>query len=220
MAIGLHDYFGLSIPENFNQPFQAVSLTEFWRRWHMTLTKWFQDYIYFPLGGNKKGQWVEWRNKFVVFLLCGLWHGGTWLFAIWGLFHGMILVFERFLSRRVSFPTELRKTFGALYVFILVSFSWIFFRSPNSTVATTFLRKTLGLSTFNPDPAAQLELYHFNSPFYYLIGLIAFCMAFGLIPVKQLINSKFVWIFHLGILVLSFVMMIQSTHHPFIYFRF
>lgn len=95
MAIGLGLFFGLTFPENFNYPYISQSITEFWRRWHMTLSQWFRDYVYIPLGGNQSGNLKTCRNLFVVFFLCGLWHGASWTFAAWGIYHGLFLIFER-----------------------------------------------------------------------------------------------------------------------------
>jgi len=95
MAIGLGHMFGFTLPENFNYPYIAQSITEFWRRWHISLSRWFRDYLYIPLGGNRKGSYRTYANLFVVFFLCGLWHGASWNFVVWGLFHGFFLVVER-----------------------------------------------------------------------------------------------------------------------------
>src|SRR4029078_10650642 len=92
---GLARMFGLRLPENFNRPYSAVSITDFWRRWHMSLSRWFRDYLYFPLGGNRGTTASTYRNLFIVFILTGIWHGANWTFLVWGLWHGGLLAFER-----------------------------------------------------------------------------------------------------------------------------
>jgi alginate O-acetyltransferase complex protein AlgI len=100
MAIGLGKLFGFDFPENFNQPYRSRSITEFWRRWHMTLSRWFRDYVYVPLGGNRHGPWRTYRNLVIVFFLCGLWHGAAFTFVVWGLYHGVLLIIERLYMAR------------------------------------------------------------------------------------------------------------------------
>jgi alginate O-acetyltransferase complex protein AlgI len=95
MAIGLGRMFGFQLPENFNRPYSATSITDFWRRWHMSLSRWFRDYLYIPLGGNRGGKWQTYRNLYIVFALTGFWHGANWTFLVWGLYHGTLLVIER-----------------------------------------------------------------------------------------------------------------------------
>ena len=87
--------FGFQLPENFNRPYSASSITDFWRRWHMSLSRWFRDYLYIPLGGNRGGKWKTYRNLYIVFALTGFWHGANWTFLVWGLYHGTLLVIER-----------------------------------------------------------------------------------------------------------------------------
>jgi alginate O-acetyltransferase complex protein AlgI len=98
MAIGLGRMLGFNFPENFNQPYRSRSITEFWRRWHMTLSRWFRDYVYIPLGGNREGPWRTYRNLMIVFALCGLWHGAASTFLVWGVYHGVLLIAERLYS--------------------------------------------------------------------------------------------------------------------------
>ena len=95
MAIGLGRMIGFRLPENFDRPYSAVSVTDFWRRWHMSLSRWFRDYLYIPLGGNRGSSLATYRNLFIVFLLTGFWHGAAWTFVVWGLFHGVLLAIER-----------------------------------------------------------------------------------------------------------------------------
>ncbi len=126
MAIGLGLMFGLRLPENFRRPYSAVSITDFWRRWHMSLSRWFRDYLYIPLGGNRVPTGLTYRNLVIVFLLTGLWHGAAWTFVLWGVYHGALLIIERAsgLARVQGFTAGRRAA-----TFVLVVFGWVLFRA-------------------------------------------------------------------------------------------
>ena len=127
MAIGIARAVGFDFPENFNEPYRASSIQDFWRRWHMTLSRWFRDYCYIPLGGNRKGPVRTYVNLITVFFLTGLWHGASWNFIIWGLYHGCFLIIERLglksLLDRAPRPVQL------LYVWVVVLIGWVWFRA-------------------------------------------------------------------------------------------
>ncbi len=152
MAIGLGRMFGFSFPENFNRPYTASSITEFWRRWHMTLSNWFRDYLYIPLGGNRTGH--TYRNLAIVFLLTGLWHGAAWTFVIWGAYHGALLLLERRLGGQI-----LSGLAGRAVTLGLVMVGWVIFRAPDMgravDVMGALLRFDFGPS--NPTIAAALD---------------------------------------------------------------
>jgi len=138
MAIGLGAMLGFECPRNFNAPYLAESITDFWQRWHISLSSWFRDYLYIPLGGNRKGRARAYLNLTAVFLLCGLWHGANWTFVIWGGCHGLFLVLERFMGRKglyAALPRVLRISL----TFALILVSWVFFRSENIAQAFKFL---------------------------------------------------------------------------------
>ena len=138
MAIGLGRMLGFQLPENFNRPYSATSITDFWRRWHMSLSRWFRDYLYIPLGGNRRGRVRTYLNLATVFLLVGLWHGANWTFVVWGAYHGGLLVLERIVGLeepRGALEAAARRT-GTL---LLVAVGWVFFRSPNLTYAAHML---------------------------------------------------------------------------------
>src|SRR5215470_330359 len=144
MAIGLGYMFGFRILENFNYPYISQSLTEFWRRWHISLSNWFRDYLYIPLGGNRVAPWRVYLNLVIVFFLCGLWHGAAWNFVVWGLFHGLFLVIERMgLARRM---TGWHAPFRHLYVILIILVSWVLFRAASLPQAWSFLAAMAGLS--------------------------------------------------------------------------
>jgi len=137
MAIGLGRMFGFHLPENFNYPYISSSMREFWHRWHISLSTWLRDYLYIPLGGNRKGQGRTLLNLLIVFLLCGLWHGANWTFVIWGLWHGLFLVAERFFSfHQKTWP---RRIFGWFYTQSAVLLGWVIFRSTSLAEAGAFI---------------------------------------------------------------------------------
>ena len=148
MAIGLMRMLGFRILENFNYPYIARSIREFWRRWHISLSNWFRDYLYVPLGGNQHGQWRAYRNLVIVFLLCGLWHGASWPFVLWGAWHGLFLVAERAGWERVIGRHAL---VAHAYALLVVMGGWVLFRCETLTHAIGFYVALLGL---NDAPAA------------------------------------------------------------------
>jgi alginate O-acetyltransferase complex protein AlgI len=128
MAIGLARMFGFRFPENFDRPYSAVSMTDFWRRWHITLSRWFRDYVYIPLGGSREGQGKTVRNLLIIFLLVGVWHGAAWTFVLWGLYNGGLLVAER-LTGVSKLSDERLWALRRLATFVLVVFGWVLFRA-------------------------------------------------------------------------------------------
>jgi len=135
MAIGLGRIFGFTFPENFNRPYSSSSITEFWRRWHMTMSFWFRDYLYFPLGGNRKGKLRTYFNLWIVFLCTGLWHGANWTFVLWGIYHGALISTERLLDQRRHERFDLFWRFSTV---LLVYLGWILFRADSLTQAYAF----------------------------------------------------------------------------------
>lgn len=149
IAIGLAALFGYRFPENFNFPYLSRSITEFWRRWHMSLSAWLRDYLYIPLGGNRKGEGRTYVNLFLVMLLGGLWHGAEWKFALWGTLHGLLLAIERFLTRRRgkledTTAGSVRSVFGTLYTFHAVTLLWLTFLMPDMAHIRAFFEGVSG----------------------------------------------------------------------------
>ncbi len=145
MAIGLGRMLGFRLPENFARPYSSATITEFWRRWHMSLSRWFRDYVYISLGGNRAGAHTTYRNLLIVFVLVGFWHGANWTFLLWGLYHGALLVLER--SRGWQFASTEPGAFVArrALTLLLVVVGWVLFRSPDVGYALTMLRHMLVL---------------------------------------------------------------------------
>ncbi len=223
MAIGLGKMFGFNFLENFNYPYIATSIKDFWRRWHISLSKWFRDYIYIPLGGNRvsKLKWV--RNIMIVWMLTGLWHGANWNFILWGLFYGVLLLLEgTILAKPLSkLPTWIRYI---LTMFIVV-IGWTIFRVEHLSTLAATLGKMLGINaSFSLSEVFYSNYTLITSLPYILIGILfvspylrkAFCKLeqkwIWLIPVKYLI--------YLGMFGLTVVFLISSSYNPFIYFRF
>ena len=136
MAIGLGNILGFTTPENFHYPYVACSIGDFWRRWHISLSTWFKDYLYIPLGGNRKGKWVAGLNKAIVFTLCGLWHGSAWTFLLWGLWHGLLSALESFGIIRLKNARGAKKVLGHIYTLLAVCLGFVMFRA--ATVSQGF----------------------------------------------------------------------------------
>ena len=178
MAIGLGNMFGLRLPENFNRPYSAVSVTDFWRRWHMSLSRWFRDYLYVPLGGNRGGTVKTYRNLVIVFLLTGLWHGAAWTFVVWGCYHGAWLIIER--STGLAKSTRLVVPRRAI-TFVIVIIGWVVFRSGSLPEAGRMLSAMLTPHFVDGGPLAVApDLDLLLTP--YRIALICLVCASALLP--------------------------------------
>jgi alginate O-acetyltransferase complex protein AlgI len=140
MAIGLGLMLGFKLPENFDRPYSALSITDFWRRWHMSLSRWFRDYVYIPLGGNRKGTAKTYRNLVIIFVLTGFWHGANWTFLVWGLYHGALLVAERATYQGITSAAGFRLVFRRALTFQFVLIGWVFFRAESVGQALTMLK--------------------------------------------------------------------------------
>lgn len=228
MAIGLGRMFGFQIPENFNFPYIARSVREFWRRWHISLSQWFRDYLYIPLGGNRKGSGRTYFNLFVVFLLTGLWHGAAWNFLLWGLLHGLFMILERLglgktLNRAGRIPSH-------LYTLLVVMLAWVLFRAPNLHHAWQYYGALLGQHNQSEVP---FDLAFYFGPELWLalgIAVLASTPVFRTLsqwllsrPWGKLPDLSYQLISTLGlILIFLYCTMELATeaYNPFIYFRF
>jgi alginate O-acetyltransferase complex protein AlgI len=234
MAIGLGRMFGFQFLENFNYPYVSRSVTEFWRRWHISLSTWFRDYLYVPLGGNRGGRAKTYRNLMIVFLLCGLWHGAEWTFVAWGVYHGAFLIVERIGLLQVfeRFPSPLRH----LYALTVVVFGWALFRAETVGQAWSFWRAMLGGGAM---PSTEYDLAPYVDSG--LLLTLAACIVASL-PISEAIRRRLVDVSpsrHTSRQVLagalfrggqvaamglvfsaSAAKLMASTYNPFIYFRF
>lgn len=144
MAIGLGRIFGFNFPENFNYPYISKSITEFWRRWHISLSTWFKDYVYIPLGGNRDGKYKQIRNILIVWLLTGIWHGANWTFLIWGLLFGILLIIEKIFLNK--FMEKLPSFIRRIYVLFIVMILFVIFNSDNMSEALINIKGLFGMN--------------------------------------------------------------------------
>lgn len=231
MAIGLGRIFGFTFPENFRYPYIAQSVREFWRRWHISLSSWFRDYVYIPLGGNRRGEWITYRNLAIVFLLTGLWHGASWNFVFWGLLHGLAIISERLFLDRIL--TRLHPFFRHAYLLLFILITWVFFRVEYIPLALYYLKEMIDISDWSFS-------YHISN-LQSLVIASAILLASSLperlyIRIRDnalsntknmLIPASVLQLARVGqyalfvlLLFLSCISLAASTHNPFIYFRF
>jgi len=224
MAIGLGKIMGFNFPENFKNPYTSKSITEFWRKWHITLGTFMRDYLYIPLGGNQVTTSKIYRNLIVVFLLSGLWHGASWNFVIWGAWHGLFLMLERaFLSNLLK---KLPSLFSLAYTYFIVLIGWVFFRAETFSQATLYLKNMFGVDN------SIVKIEGLTTDFYtsLIIGLI---FAFiTLTPIGKKLehfffysnysNKQHIYLstFYVLIFTVSVGYIAGSSFNPFIYFRF
>jgi alginate O-acetyltransferase complex protein AlgI len=217
MAIGLGIYLGFSFPTNFRDPYVSQSITEFWRRWHMSLSSWFRDYLYIPLGGNRKGQVRTLANLFAVFLATGIWHGAAWNFVVWGLWHGLFMIAERLIGRPGNW------LIGRLYTLLVVVTGWVMFRSASLGEALDFLGRMAGKTG---DGRIALEFHTYLQTEIVLILLVG--LFFALVPrhLRRRLWQRIAfrgWVSTLALTLLLLLCMMYvatSTYSPFLYFRF
>ncbi len=208
MAIGLGRMIGFQFNENFLSPYRSSSIQDFWRRWHISLSTWFRDYLYIPLGGNQKGQGRSFLNLWIVFFLCGLWHGASWNFVLWGGYHGSFLVLEKLFLHKYLKKIS---SFSNLYSFVVVLLGWVLFRSENLKEAMIVYRNLFDLRGF--DFVAEIG----NSHLFFLA--IALCLSlFVSMRIQVFFQKSPVFLFF--VFVLSMIFLSTNSYNPFIYFRF
>jgi len=158
MARGVAKLMGFNLILNFNNPYLATGLGEFWTRWHISLSSWFRDYVYIPLGGNRNGKWKTYRNLFFTFLLSGIWHGAAWTFVIWGALHGLGVLVTRELERSEAYRERVPRLAKQAGVFIFVSFTWIFFRAGSLDDALLIVKRIFSAAWHSPQIPALMVL--------------------------------------------------------------
>lgn len=217
MAIGLGKMFNFNFLENFEYPLIAKSITDFWRRWHISLSRWFKDYIYIPLGGNRGTKLKLVRNIFVVWSLTGLWHGASWNFILWGIYFGIILIIEKMCLKNFL---ERHSVLAHIYTFFLIIISFVIFNITDIKSLGIFFKSMFG---FNNLPFTNFEtIYYLKS--YLLMLIISLICATPI--VKYIKNSKLKRliivepIVYIGLLFIATAYLVDSTFNPFIYFRF
>jgi D-alanyl-lipoteichoic acid acyltransferase DltB (MBOAT superfamily) len=226
MAIGLGLSLGFAFPRNFRLPYTSRSITEFWRRWHISLSKWLRDYLYIPLGGSRRSTIETWRNLWLVFLLCGLWHGANWTFAIWGTHHGCFLVVERaWLMRRLARAPVI---VARLYALAAVMTGWVWFRARDVDHALTFFASLIGIHGWTEISPSTHAVLHPVTLFAAGLGFLLATMKIDLPrpswrfvghiarPAAAVTDSIVIGVFF-GLAVLSIA---AGSYSPFLYFRF
>jgi D-alanyl-lipoteichoic acid acyltransferase DltB (MBOAT superfamily) len=222
MAIGIALLLGYKLPANFDSPYQSASITEFWRRWHISLSSWLRDYLYISLGGNRKGKIRTYINLMITMLLGGLWHGAALRFVIWGALHGIGLAIEKFINSVISIPkNKLTHVLGVFITFHFVCFTWVYFRADNMTVVNAMLTQIT--TSFHPEIAGD-----FIRAYPYILMLMVLGYILHFIPsrvelsAQQMVtNSPFVLkVAYLVIIVLILIQIKSSEIQPFIYFQF
>lgn len=217
MAIGLGKLLGFHFPENFNYPYCSKSITEFWRRWHMTLGSWFREYVYIPLGGNRRGPAIQLRNILMVWLLTGIWHGAGWNFLIWGLYFAVLLILEKLVLLR--FLEKMPRFVGHAYALLAILIGWVIFAFDSLKEGMRWLGTMFGVG--NALPVRTADLYYLRSYCALLmIGLLAST------PIFKRLGGRFcknIWVQTAGLLlvaVLSIASLAAGSYNPFLYFRF
>jgi len=224
MAIGLGMLFGFKTPENFNRPYSAISVTDFWRRWHITLSQWFRDYLYIPLGGNRRGNARTCLNMAVVCILCGFWHGANWTFLIWGIYHAVFLILERVTGAR-SIPLEKFRAVRRAITLFIITVGWVIFRSEDISQALGFLGTMFTVS----DSTISYELsraLNYRNILFMMTALTVFFLPGDFSGIKLLIYKKDPIALIAGALMILLLLpycvalVVGGGSSPFIYYRF
>lgn len=220
MAIGLGHMLGFSFPPNFDRPYSARSMTEFWQRWHISLSSWFRDYLYIPLGGNRGGAGRTWFNLGLVFLLCGLWHGAAWTFVLWGAWHGAWLIVERMGLRGAL--NRLPRPLAQAWTLALVMLGWVFFRAPDLASALSYFSALAGAAPHPGGHPWQAEIASLE------LATIAVALACALLPTGRPPGvlaplgagrwARLPVVF--ACVALCACSLASGTYNPFLYFRF
>ena len=221
MAIGLGRLFGFRFPENFQYPYISRSITEFWRRWHISLGTWFRDYVYIPLGGNRKGKPRQFLNIFIVWMLTGFWHGAAWNFLFWGLWFAVLLIIEKtFLLRHL----EKSRVLGRFYVLLAVTFSFVLFDASSLSEALVCIRQLLGLGGLPLSSPQAVYLLRSNA-------LLLIAAMVGATPAPKIaaqviarrwprVSSLLEPVMLVLLLLLCTAFLVDGSYNPFLYFRF
>ncbi len=223
MAIGLGKMLGFNFPENFRHPYISKSISEFWRRWHITLGSWFRSYVYIPLGGNRKGMAKTLRNLLIVWGLTGLWHGASWNFILWGLYFGVIIILERlFLGKKLE---KLRPWVGRVYAFLLVVFGWVLFETETLSDAASYFGAMFGAGEGIIDSLAIFELKNYLVLFILCaVGTTGFLGKVINRLHRNVTTSKLVYyatpVVQAVLLLMCTAYLVDATYNPFLYFRF
>ena len=217
MAIGLGKMFGFTFMKNFDYPYVSKSITEFWRRWHISLGSWFREYVYIPLGGNRVGTKKHIRNIFIVWFATGLWHGASWNFVLWGLFFGVLLLFEKyfFLEKLQNLPSIV----AHIYTLVCVNISWIFFQNTSLGQVGHVFKMLFGMGNGFVDIRT---LYYIKTNFLLFLLCFLCCSPFLYRIFKKItVKNQYIGlIINIGLFIISAAYLVYDTYNPFLYFRF
>lgn len=222
MAIGLSRFFGFDFKPNFDHPYTATSVQDFWRKWHISLSQWFRDYLYIPLGGNRVDKNTYIRNIFIVWFCTGLWHGANWTFILWGLYYGCLLLLEKFYLREKL--EKLPKPISHIYTLLVVLIGWVFFMSPNITTAFTTLGKmiSIGATTFANNQAKFILKSYF---ILFVLAILLSTKVYDRIQIFVYNQYKMkavytTWTIYIILLIVCIAFIVGGTYHSFLYFAF
>lgn len=236
MAIGLGKMFGFNFPENFNYPYESASITDFWRRWHMTLSTWFKEYVYIPLGGNRKGFRRQILNLLIVWFLTGFWHGAEWNFIFWGLYFFVILIFEKFFMLKAlkKVPT----VFGHIYALVLIVFGWVIFACDSLPKLGKYIQALFGVGVDHL--GGDMFMYSVTSHIPFFLILIIASTSLPKKISRRILATRFravreaggntdrviltgnilLGIFAVCLLFVATAFLVSGSYNPFLYFRF
>lgn len=219
MAIGMGKMFGFTYLENFNYPYIAKSITDFWRRWHISLSSFFKDYLYIPLGGSRVSKIINIRNIFIVWLLTGLWHGAAFNFILWGIYYGLILILEKFILKK--YIEKLPNFFKHFYTLILVIIGWVIFAFDDITMLGNYFNNMFNI--FSYPLFDSMFFYYLKNYFVILVIATLFSTPIYNLIVKK-INKRYQYIIgfiiYLVLFLITIVSLVSDTYNPFLYFRF
>lgn len=222
MAIGLSRFFGFDFKPNFDHPYTATSVQDFWRKWHISLSQWFRDYLYIPLGGNRVDKNTYIRNIFIVWFCTGLWHGANWTFILWGLYYGCLLLLEKFFLREKL--EKLPKPISHIYTLLVILIGWVFFMSPNITTAFTTLGKMIGIgaTTFANNQAKFMLKSYF---ILFVLAILLSTKVYDRIQIFVYNQYKMkavytTWTIYIILLIVCIAFIVGGTYHSFLYFAF
>ena len=222
MAIGLSRFFGFDFKPNFDHPYTATSVQDFWRKWHISLSQWFRDYLYIPLGGNRVDKNTYIRNIFIVWFCTGLWHGANWTFILWGLYYGCLLLLEKFFLREKL--EKLPKPISHIYTLLVILIGWVFFMSPNITTAFSTLGKmiSIGTTTFANNQAKFMLKSYF---ILFVLAILLSTKVYDRIQIFVYNQYKMkavytTWTIYMILIIVCIAFIVGGTYHSFLYFAF
>lgn len=222
MAIGLSRFFGFDFKPNFDHPYTATSVQDFWRKWHISLSQWFRDYLYIPLGGNRVDKNTYIRNIFIVWFCTGLWHGANWTFILWGLYYGCLLLLEKFFLREKL--EKLPRPISYIYTLLVVLIGWVFFMSPNITTAFSTLGKmiSIGTTTFANNQAMFMLKSYF---ILFVLAILLSTKVYDRIQIFVYNQYKMkavytTWTIYMILIIVCIAFIVGGTYHSFLYFAF